>query len=77
MLSAERNPGETGGHIGPHIHATRSNTVGAALRGSPFPTICHSEERSDEESREQKCTLLSTGSFAVAQDDSIFLRAAT
>ena len=47
---------------------------GPRLAGTgPSSTICHSEERSDEESREQKCALLTTGSFAFAQDDRWFL----
>ena len=42
-----------------------------ARQGRPY-IRCHSEERSDEESREQDSQRNHTGSFAGAQDDSMF-----
>ena len=53
----------------PSLYA--GNLAGAAHKGSPFPP-CHSAERSDEESRGQNTVRSHTGSFADAQDDSIF-----
>ena len=45
------------------------------LQGAQLPIPpCHSEEHSDEESREQNTVRSHTGSFAHAQDDSYFLR---
>ena len=44
------------------------------MRQRPPHSPCHSEEHSDEESREQNTVRSHTGSFADAQDDSIFLR---
>ena len=52
----------------PH-YRTSGLIVGAGVPDGPVPSTCHSEELSDEESREQNAMRNHTGSFAGAQDD--------
>ena len=52
----------------------RGSVVGAGVPDGPFPSPCHSEERSDEESRERNAPRNHTGSFTSFRMTECFVR---